>query len=134
MTFMLSYQTLLGQAPFSVRTKRYDSQKHVIAVVTLQGHPLRGYRFWRVFSPDDQPGDFVVETGALDEPGPGPLDGIKFLAGQSAQLRIWQEYLQDALRQSQGTEYFDPAYDFPFGLFGGISKSEVLGEASGTLL
>jgi hypothetical protein len=84
-----------------------------------------------VFSPDDRPGHFVIETGALDESGPGPFDGAKFIAGQSAQLRIWQEYLQDALRQTQGHESFDPAYDFPFGLFGGVSKNEVLGEVTG---
>ena len=130
-TSAIGVLSFIGQAPFSVATKRYDSREHSIAVVTLQGHPLRGYRYWRVFSPDDQPGHLVVETGALDEPGPGPLDAIKFVVGQSQQLGIWNEYLQDALRVSGGHEGFDPGFDFPSGEYGIPSPSDVFGEVTG---
>jgi len=138
LTFTLHGGVSLVRAPFSVRTKRYDTQGHAIAVVTLQGHPLRGYRFWKVFSPDNVPGHYVLQTGALDQPGPGFaddfgswVDQLAYLVGESKQLGIWQEYLEDAVQKSGGHEGYDPSYDFPFGLYGFPSKNEVLDEVSG---
>jgi RHS repeat-associated protein/uncharacterized repeat protein (TIGR01451 family) len=127
----LGLLSLFGQSPFSVRSKRYDSTHHAIAVVTLQGHPLRGYRYWQVFSPDNQPGHLVIDTGALDEPGPGPLDGLKFILGRSQQMGLWREYMEDALRITGGREGFGPEYDFPFGLYGIPSRSEVYEQVTG---
>ncbi len=125
--------SVLGQSPFSVRTIRYDSREHTIAVVTLAGHPLRGYRYWRVFSPDSRPGHIVIETAALDEPGPGPFDQVKFLAGRNQQLGIWREYLQEALTASKpGYEGTSPQYDFPGGFYGVVSKFEVLEHVTGS--
>ena len=57
------------QKPFFVMTERVDSVNHVISVVTLKGHPLAGWRYWRVYSIGVN--DVVIETGAYDEPAPG---------------------------------------------------------------
>jgi hypothetical protein len=54
----------LGQGPFSVQTERFDTTANAISAVTLQGHPLAGWRYWRVYSVGTN--DLVIETGAAD--------------------------------------------------------------------
>jgi len=58
------------QNAFSVMTERFDPGEHTISAVTLQGHPLAGWRYWRVYSIGTN--DVVIETGAYDQPAPGP--------------------------------------------------------------
>ena len=53
----------------SVMTERFDAANHTISAVTLAGHPLAGWRYWRVYSIGTN--DVVIETGAYDQPGPG---------------------------------------------------------------
>jgi IPT/TIG domain len=65
-TFTLKGPVSLLQGPFKVRMKALDATAHLMAVVTLKGHPLFGRRYWRVFSLGQ--GDVVVETGAIDTP------------------------------------------------------------------
>ena len=36
--------------PFYIASERVDPTNHVISVVTLAGHPLAGWRYWRVYS------------------------------------------------------------------------------------
>jgi len=77
---------------------------NTIAVVTLKGHPLAGWRYWRVFlvgtnrclvpTPGCPTNDIVVETGAVDKPAPGALNYIGFYIGKYTQLKCWREYLQ----------------------------------------
>ena len=104
LTITLSGITGLLQAPFSVLTKRFDSTNHVISVVTLQGHPLAGWRYWHVYSIGTN--DVVVETGAYDQPGPGPLNYAGYYVFQGVISRGWREYMQFIQRDihaSQGT-------------------------------
>ena len=64
----------LLQRPFSVGVERFGPANHVVSVVTLTGHPLAGWRYFRVYS--IAPNDVVVETGAVDTAGPGPLNKV----------------------------------------------------------
>jgi hypothetical protein len=45
-------------------SERVDTTNNVISVVTLQGHPLAGWRYWRVYSIGTN--DLVVETGTTN--------------------------------------------------------------------
>jgi len=89
----------LGQPPFDVKIKRYDPTERVISAVTLGGHPLRGWRYWKVNQIGNDPHHFTVETGAVDVPN-RTIDIIKALG--PAVLPIWQEYMQGAVRFSGG--------------------------------
>jgi hypothetical protein len=76
----------------------------VIAAVTLQGHPLAGWRYWRVYSIGTN--DVVVETGAYDQPGPGLKNFAGYYIAQRDLSRGWQQYLayiQKELNAPQGT-------------------------------
>ena len=64
------------QNAFSVMTERFDPTAHTISAVTLAGHPLAGWRYWRVYSIGTN--DIVVETGAYDQPAPGPKNYIGY--------------------------------------------------------
>jgi RHS repeat-associated protein len=110
----------LGQADFYVNSVKYSDnpsgtgpQDHFFAVETLKGHPLKGWRFWRVHKVDN---DTVVETGAVDEPN-GKLGRLKASAGgNDAIMRLWDGLLNDALIYSGGHAVSpDGAYDFPHG-------------------
>ena len=78
------------QGPFSVQTERFDSAAHTISAVTLIGHPLAGWRYWRAFS--EGTNDIVIETGAVDTNAPGLVNwaGYYFLKG--IQIESWQQY------------------------------------------
>lgn len=82
----------LGQGPFSVQIERFDTSADALSAVTLQGHPLEGWRYWRVYSIGTN--DLVVETGAADLPGPAPLDYLGYKIVRYQQIKIWQEYLR----------------------------------------
>jgi len=101
---VLSLPASLGQAPFVVMTERFDPVNHVISVVTLKGHPLAGWRYWRVYSIGTN--DIVIETGAYDQPGPGPANYLGYFLGSSTINKAWYQYLkviQDDLQAPQGT-------------------------------
>jgi hypothetical protein len=82
----------LGQAPFYIETERFDSVNHVISVVTLKGHPLAGWRYWRVYSIGTN--DIVIETGAYDQPGPGPLNCAGYFIASGTVNKAWYQYLK----------------------------------------
>jgi hypothetical protein len=58
----------IGQPPFDVRIDQYDRSNRFLSVVTLSGHPLSGFRYFRVVAANDTDQDFVLETGAVDHP------------------------------------------------------------------
>jgi hypothetical protein len=94
----------LGQGPFSVLTERFDPSAHVISVVTLKGHPLAGWRYWRVYSIGTN--DVVIETGAYDQPGPGLKNYVGYYLGQGTVSLGWRQYLkyiQQSLGAPEGT-------------------------------
>jgi hypothetical protein len=93
------------QKPFQVLTERFDPTNHVISAVTLQGHPLAGWRYWRVYSIGTN--DVVVETGAYDQPGPGILNYAGYYVAKGDLQRGWQQYLQfiqSRLHAAQGSK------------------------------
>ncbi|MGB9072841.1 MAG: hypothetical protein WCC22_09220 [Terriglobales bacterium] len=83
---------VLLKQPFSVLTERVDLVDHVISAVTMKGHPLAGWRYWRVYSIGAN--DVVIETGAYDQPGPGPANYIGYFLAKGEVSRGWYEYLQ----------------------------------------
>lgn len=93
------------QGPFSVQTERFDPTNHVISAVTLQGHPLAGWRYWRVYSIGQN--DVVIETGAYDQPGPGPKNYLGYyVPGRWMVSKGWYKYLlyiRDKLQARQGS-------------------------------
>jgi hypothetical protein len=86
----------LGQGPFSVQTERFDTTADTISAVTLQGHPLAGWRYWRVYSVGTN--DVVIETGAADTSASGPINYTAYRTMKTKQIKIWQEYLQFVLK------------------------------------
>jgi hypothetical protein len=99
------------QDPFTVQTERFDTSARVISVVTMAGHPIAGWRYWRIFSLATN--DYVVETGAIDTYAGGGLPGSPFrhplnwmgyyVVGRQDQLKIWEEDLRYILRDIQQT-------------------------------
>lgn len=101
---------------FAILTERFDTANNTVSVVTLTGHPLAGWRYWRVYSIGTN--DIVIETGAYDQPAPGPailgdfgsavsvLNYAGYYITQGSVKKIWQEYLQyikKDLNAQQGT-------------------------------
>ena len=121
----------LGQGPFSVQTERFDTQADVISAVTLQGHPLAGWRYWRVYSIGTN--DLVIETGAADTNGPGAINYEGYRILKTKQTKIWQEYLQfilNDLRSNKNgkgdpnaTQGSNKAYNFVSGQWNPASPS-----------
>jgi hypothetical protein len=92
------------QEPFYVMTERFDTTADTISVVTLEGHPLAGWRYWRVHSIGTN--DVVIETGAYDQPGPTPLQYAGYYVAEGTIHKAWQEYMQyiqSHLRAPQGS-------------------------------
>jgi hypothetical protein len=100
----------LGQGPFYIRVKAVDAPSDTLSIVTLVGHPLRGRRYWRVFSIG--PNDIVVETGAIDVPGPGTKNYIGYYLGRYSQIKIWQEDLEYIQRTLGATRSALHGYNF----------------------
>ena len=108
-----SLKMAAGQAPFYVTVKKFVNKSgqegegdHFFSVVTMGGHPLAGWRFWRVFRIS---GGIVVQTGAVDKPARwfGQL-GNGVFGARSDVLNLWKFQMQDALgRDTQGSGPFD---------------------------
>ncbi len=79
------------QRPFAVITERVDPVNHVISVVTAKGHPLAGWRYWRVYSIGIN--DIVVETGAYDQPGPGVKNYVGYYLAMGTVPQGWEHFL-----------------------------------------
>jgi hypothetical protein len=48
--------------------------------------------------------DLVIETGAADTSGPGPLTYLGYYLFKKRQIKIWQEYLQFILSDIQSNK------------------------------
>ena len=97
----------LGQDSFYVSTTKFANRSgqsgpvdHLFSVVTMGGHPLRGWRFWRVYKTE---AGTVVETGAVEEPN-GAVNRIKAgVGGNTAILDLWGTLMQQIKTVSGGT-------------------------------
>ncbi len=103
---------------FAILTERFDITNNTVSAVTLTGHPLAGWRYWRVYSIGTN--DVVIETGAYDQPAPGPailgsfglgvsvLNYAGYYIFQGSVTKIWQldlGYIQsDLIRQGFGAQ------------------------------
>lgn len=93
----------LGQAAFDVKVDKLDATNRFVSVVTLGGHPLSGFRFWRVIATSGQSRDFTVETGAVEH---NTTSGDWFKAnvgfgidnGNNGVLRTWESLFQSIWR------------------------------------
>jgi hypothetical protein len=88
-----------GQGPFSVGIAQLNFDTNMMSAVTLKGHPLAGWRYWRVFPAGVN--DLVVETGAVDAHGPGPKNFLGYYLLGWLQLKVWQrefEFIANDLR------------------------------------
>lgn len=81
-----------GQGPFKVQIERYDPVANTMSAVTLQGHPIAGWRYWRVYSIGVN--EVVVETGAVDTWGPGLKNYVGYWVSRYKQMEFWREYLE----------------------------------------
>lgn len=91
-------------SPFYVSTERVDLVNRVISVVTLEGHPLAGWRYWRVYA--NGTNRVVIETGAYDSPAPGILNLIGYYVTIGTIKQAWKEYMkyiQGAIGAPEGT-------------------------------
>jgi hypothetical protein len=89
---LMKFPYSLGQGGFSIMTERVDTTADTMSVVTLKGHPLAGWRYWRVYS--IAPGDVVIETGAYDGPGPGPKNYVGYYLASGTISKSWREFLR----------------------------------------
>ena len=95
-----------GENPFPVMTQRFDPVAHVVSVVTLAGHPLAGWRYWRVYSVGTN--DVVIETDAYDQPGPGGSNYAGYFISSRVQREGWKyylQYIQTRLQAKQGIRF-----------------------------
>jgi hypothetical protein len=93
LTISLKGFTGLLQPPFQVMSERVDTTNHVLSVVTMAGHPLAGWRYWRVYSIGAN--DVVIETGAYDTPGPGFRNYVGYYVAIGTVKQAWREYMED---------------------------------------
>jgi RHS repeat-associated protein len=91
----------LPQADFRVKVKNFSSTELFLSAVPLQGHPVRGYRYWRVWRLGVG-NHMIVETAAVETPGPLPLDFIKMMHPNA--FKLWADYMTNAVSASGGTE------------------------------
>jgi hypothetical protein len=92
------------QTPFFIMAERVDPADNITSVVTLQGHPLAGWRYWRVYSIGTN--DVIIETAAYDQPGPGTKNYLGYYVAKGDISSGWQQYLQfiqGALGAPQGS-------------------------------
>ena len=118
LTFMMQDPNIAPwRPPFKVKVVRYDAAAYTIAVETLPGHPLVGWRYFRVFQ--HTPGKLVLETGAMDDAAPGFVNLVGFYAaryGTGGMTEVWRQHFENVLANmatsisgaSRGT---DPPYD-----------------------
>lgn len=118
-TFTLTVAMAVFQGPFAVETVRFDPANRTMAVKTvlegnifdpLPGHPLEGWRFWRVSQVSL--GQVLVETGAVDRPAPGPatilwpvttfVNYVNYLLFDFLQTEIWNQYLTHVVDELGG--------------------------------
>lgn len=93
------------QGPFSVQSERFDTTAHTISAVTLTGHPLAGWRYWRVYSVGTN--DVVVETGAVDTSYGGllhPLNYAGYYLTKGIQLKTWEDDLRYIFNQIKAND------------------------------
>ena len=95
--------------------KRFDATGGTISAVTLKGHPLEGWRYWRVFKIADN--DIVIETGAVDRAHPGPLNYVGFYVLKGTQLRCWSDYLRYVQRSLGAHVGSNVQYNIPQGMW-----------------
>jgi hypothetical protein len=100
LTINLSGFTGLLQPPFQIMTERFDPTAHTISVVTLAGHPLAGWRYWRVYSIGTN--DVVIETGAYDQPARGLQNYVGYYIASKVVFKGWQQYLRYIQTQLSG--------------------------------
>lgn len=67
-TFSFDHVFSIGQNSFDVRIDQYSRQERFMSVVTLSGHPLSGFRYFRVVAASDQATSYTIETAAVDHP------------------------------------------------------------------
>lgn len=94
------------QGPFSVVSERVDSVAHTVSVATLTGHPLAGWRYWRVFSVGTN--DLVIETGAVDTAYGSwfihPVNNSGYFIMHGDQLQMWEDDLRYILSKVQSLD------------------------------
>ena len=88
----LTGDLVLLQPPFKIASERFAPEADTLSVVTLTGHPLAGWRYWRAYSVGTN--DVVIETGAVDTNGPGLLNWTGYWIFRYRQMKMWQEYLE----------------------------------------
>jgi hypothetical protein len=93
--------------PFTVKVKEFDPAGLRFSIVTMSDHPLAGWRYWRAVQA--QPGELVVETGAVDAPfSPSALLVDPWL--RLDQTDMWKSYLQYIQSAMGSTRANDPSY------------------------
>lgn len=120
---------LINENPFKVQSERFDTTNNAMSAVTLQGHPLAGWRYWRAYSVGI--GEVVIETGAVDTSAPGPLNYAGYWTFRGLQKKLWQEYLEFILSDivkpqhldPNATEIINPAYPV-YGIWNPASPSQ----------
>jgi RHS repeat-associated protein len=90
----------LGQGAFSVEVTKFDPQQRTIVVRTLSGHPLAGWRLWRVV----QVGSFIkIETFSVEHSATYPDELKQDLGGKEGMKATWNSFLGNLHQYSGGT-------------------------------
>ena len=127
-TFELRGLLSLFRDPFSVGITQLDAATNTMSAVTLRGHPLAGWRYWRAFSVGTN--DVVVETGAVDTNGPGWRNYVGYYVLSGQQTKIWQDellyILSDLHAQGSGQQGSNPTYNIVNGKWDYIDPGSIL--------
>jgi hypothetical protein len=120
----------IGQGPFAVETEKSDPTNHVISVVTLKGHPLSGWRYWKVYSIGDN--DVVIETGAADTAGPGLKKAAGYWLFSGTVLKGWKNYLETIQQLLGAFQAPHSSNSFPEGVYDSNRKEYILWNICGS--
>ena len=88
-----------GQGDFDVRVIKYNRAERMFTVRTLAGHPLAGYRLWRV---KEVGGDVIVETFSVEHAATFMDSFKRYAGGLSGMYATWTNMLNDLVAFSQG--------------------------------
>ncbi|HEV7297717.1 MAG TPA: fibronectin type III domain-containing protein [Tepidisphaeraceae bacterium] len=99
-TFSIQHKLFqLGQRPFNVRMTRFDTTNRIMVAETLDGHPFKGWRAWKVSRVD---ADILVETWSVDRPANTQEFAKFYPLGEWGQDDAWNGFMENVGKWSGG--------------------------------
>ncbi len=107
MSWDFDFPLWIGQPQFDAQVNKFERGRRFASVVTLNNHPLSGYRFWEVQAAVGNAHDFVIRTGAVEHPT-FANDRLKALLAGDSLLKSWTALFQTILTDTRGVTVAGP--------------------------